>query len=243
MGHSDQVQIQVPNTCNAIRVARERFEFLEGNNIIGVKPHQNLQSVELRLPEANDHDSRIDSPNAQLQSAIDNAQKLLVENISKSANTTLKRIGQSFSSYLAMNAVLFLIGVGGFVAAIIKGFTASGAQDTVITAVFGGLSATAFITLFIAKPLEETASAGPEAAWLLSAINTYWTKLVYLDDQKTFVKDIEMAQRDFERAMKLFTQATNYMGRLSGTAHDVNFKGKTARPIVSNEQNEKRVTK
>jgi hypothetical protein len=82
-----------------------------------------------------------------------------------------------------------------------------------VSAGFGGLSAIAFVTYFISRPLAAIASAGPEMAWLLATVNTYWTKLVYLNDQESFVADIEKAQQDFEKSMELYLKTVDYLDR------------------------------
>ena len=75
------------------------------------------------------------------------------------------------------------------------------------------MSAVAFVTYFVRMPLEETATAGPEMAWLLGIVNTYWTKLVYMNDQETFVAEIQKAQLEFEKSMCLLLKTTDSLER------------------------------
>jgi hypothetical protein len=51
--------------------------------------------------------------------------------------------------------------------------------------------------------------AGPEAAWMLAIVNTYWTKLAYLDDARSVVEDLDRAQTSMGEAIAHYLQVTD----------------------------------
>jgi hypothetical protein len=91
------------------------------------------------------------------------------------ALATQKRISRTFAGYFWMLVVMFGVGILAFIAAVIRGFTASDGSDVAVSAVFGGLSATSFVTAFLTRPVDAMGRAGPSSAWLLAIVNTYWS--------------------------------------------------------------------
>lgn len=132
----------------------------------------------------------------------------LLTQVAKSATKTQKRISAGFTSYLAMTWVLFLLGVAGFGAAMVRGFTAETSAEAATTAVFAGLSAASFVAIFLSQPVRAMGKAGPEAAWVLAIVNTYWTKLAYVNDPRTVVADLNEAQDKLSRAFVEYLRLT-----------------------------------
>ncbi len=121
---------------------------------------------------------------------------------------TYRNVSSSFRSYQFMNGTVFVLGVVGFGAAMLRGFTSQDTTDAVVTAAFGGLSAASFIAFFLSRPLDAVATSGPHNAWLLAIVSTYWTKLAYFTDPRTAVRDIDAAEQAMSRAMVTYLQHT-----------------------------------
>ncbi len=193
-----------PKAAHLVRVTPERVEFLTTDGVVGMQ-RRTSPNLEIALTTP--------APDGQLQAAVDHSQTQLVLNISKALESTMKRVGSSFSWHLGMSVAVFAVGLSSFAFAVFKGVNSPGTSDAIVSAAFGGLTAATFIAYFISRPTAAVASAGPEAAWLLGMVNTYWTKLIYLNNPSTFVRDIEAAQKDFEDSMTLFLKTAKYQAR------------------------------
>lgn len=190
-----------------VRITDEQVEFFGRDG----------ELVGKRTPKDVPQEVLIGGPPAQsdLARAVDEAQKNLIGNISEALQSSMTRIGSSFNWHLRMNIAVFAVGLGSFALAAWKALDNPGQADAITSAAFGGLSAAAFITYFVSRPLAAVAAAGPEMAWVLATVNTYWTKLIYLNDPRTMVAGLEAAQRDFEKSMALFMTTVNYQDRVA----------------------------
>lgn len=200
--------VPVPSTAQRVVLVGNELEIQGPGGAILGKRTLTAASVQLELSPAT-------SPGTSeaLSNLVNDAQAALVHNVSAALKSSMRRIGSAFNVHLAMSIAVFIVGLGSFAVAAWKGLDSPGNSDALVSAVFGGLSATAFITYFVRMPLEDVASAGPEMAWLLGIVNTYWTKLVYMNDQETFVAEIQKAQLDFEKSMCLLLKTTDYLDR------------------------------
>jgi hypothetical protein len=63
--------------------------------------------------------------------------------------------------------------------------------------VFGGLSTVTFIAFFIQQPLHALEENLEFITWLGTTFNTYWTRLMYMLDEKTIQQDLKSADNDF----------------------------------------------
>lgn len=119
------------------------------------------------------------------------------------AKRTQRRLSQTYTLYLVMLVALFAVGLGGFVAALVSGFMHEGrsGSDPVTTVTFAGLSAVSFVTFFLSRPSAAMARLGPHTAWVLSIVNTYWTKLAYFNDPRRIVPDLNEAQQALDDAL------------------------------------------
>ena len=147
------------------------------------------------------------APDPEMVKAVNETQRVLMSNVARASRSTMRRIGASFTGHFFMNVLLFAVGLGSFGLAVYKGLADPSQSDAIVSAAFGGLTAASFITYFVTKPMDSVAVAGPESAWLLSSVNTYWTKLVYLNDPVTFPEQVEKAQKEFEASMKAYVEA------------------------------------
>lgn len=76
-----------------------------------------------------------------------------------------------------MYQMTFAVGVISFLAAVYKAFTAETAAEAWPTLIFGGLSATVFVTIFIVRPGAAIERAHISSVWTSLAMNSYWIRL------------------------------------------------------------------
>jgi len=107
-----------------------------------------------------------------------------------------RAIRRSRSLLTVLYVVLFTVGLGAAVAAIVSGFTAESASEAAGAVVIGGVSAASFFSFFLARPLESLERNAIYTQWLTASVNSYWTRLAYLSDPKTVDDDLEDATRD-----------------------------------------------
>jgi hypothetical protein len=109
-------------------------------------------------------------------------------------NVMFNRILQGFMMpyYLTvvLYAVLIVVGLGLFVFAALASVDAN-KQLTAL--VFGGLGVLAFLTFFISSPLRALEQNLQFITWLGIVYNTYWTRLLYLQNQSTVDADLDKA--------------------------------------------------
>jgi hypothetical protein len=92
-----------------------------------------------------------------------------------------------------MYKILFGVGVFSFVfAAGMSVWT----KESSFGLIFGGLGVVAFLSYFISRPLQALEQNLQFITWLGVVYNTYWTRLVYMLEQKTFQKDLQEATQD-----------------------------------------------
>jgi hypothetical protein len=139
----------------------------------------------------------------------------LIQQTGASAKRVSKRLSTVFRYYTLMLVLTFSLGIGGFVAALFSAFVAD-PPNTAATITFAGLSAASFASTFVRAPTESMERLGPNTAWLLAIVNTYWTKLAYFNDSTRAAEDLERADQEFAASMKRFID-----GRLRSSTSDV----------------------
>lgn len=92
-----------------------------------------------------------------------------------------------------MYGILFGVGVGSFVAA--AGLSIWFNQP-LYALIFGGLSVVSFLSFFISHPLRALEQNLSFITWLGIIYNTYWTRLVYVLDQRTVQQELQAATQD-----------------------------------------------
>lgn len=143
----------------------------------------------------------------------------LITQVGANATATQQRVADAFDAFRRMTTTMFVIGVLGFVATLVRGLTADSGSDAATTAVIGGLSATAFVATFLQSPVRDMGAAGLKAAWLQAVVNTYWTKLGYLHDTTSVVADLDAAQTAMDRSFVAYLHATGHRaGAADGAA-------------------------
>lgn len=98
-----------------------------------------------------------------------------------------------------MYAILFAIGVGLFVVAAIIGLRDS---TSVVAIAFAGMGSAAFLAFFIRQPTQALEENLEFITWLGVAFNTYWTKLMYMQDPKTVQQELKAADADYQKSIE-----------------------------------------
>lgn len=123
------------------------------------------------------------------------AQEVLESN-GKALRDSAAYIKRGADTVYIMSIVLFVVGIVTAVATIIRGFAAPTSGDAVQTLAFAGLTAASFFALFIIRPYETMERSGIFNTWLLAATNTYWTRLMYMNDPATVNAELKAATAD-----------------------------------------------
>lgn len=115
-------------------------------------------------------------------------------------------------------AVMFVVGIGLFVAAAIIGLTKG---DRVVALSFAGLSVGTLLTFFVRQPLRALEENLECITWLGVAFNTYWTRLMYAADKERVQADLKSAEEDFRASLeKLITTHSELRNKRPGSATD-----------------------
>lgn len=110
---------------------------------------------------------------------------------------------------------LFAVGLGLFILAAIFGLQRG---ESVTAMVFAGLSVTTFIGVFVRQPLQALEENLEFITWLGVAFNTYWTRLMYMQDPKTVQTELKAAEDDFRASIEsLIAKHAELRGKRPGT--------------------------
>jgi hypothetical protein len=122
----------------------------------------------------------------------------------KMFNRTLSAFIVPYWLTVAMYIALFVTGLGLFIMAVVLGWrTVDPSNNEVMTiAVFGGLSAVSFIVFFIRQPLFALEENLEFISWLGVIYNTYWARLLYMNDMKTIQEDLQDASDDYSTTIE-----------------------------------------
>jgi hypothetical protein len=129
-------------------------------------------------------------------SAVNNFAETVLKRAETSARSTTRALERSRRLQIVLYVLLFSVGLGTAVAAIVASLQASSMEQAVAGLGIAGLSAASFFAFFLARPLEALERNAIYTQWLTAAVTAYWTRLVYLDDPNTVNADIEAATND-----------------------------------------------
>jgi hypothetical protein len=111
-------------------------------------------------------------------------------------------------------AALFAVGIGLFLVAAVAGLQKG---ESVVAIAFAGLSVATFIGFFMRHPLQALEENLEFITWLGVAFNTYWTRLMYMQDPKTVQAELKAAEDDFRASVeKLIAQHAELRGKRPG---------------------------
>jgi FtsH-binding integral membrane protein len=109
-----------------------------------------------------------------------------------------------FVGYVAM----MVFGVAAIVAAFVKGLTANSIGEAITAVGLAGLTVGIFVAFFVQRPsaaLERNAIFMP---WVSIVLTTFWTRLLFLDDEKTL--DVQLAKAAKQASDELSAIAMRY---------------------------------
>lgn len=112
---------------------------------------------------------------------------------------TLRAFTKPYYITIWMYATLFVAGISLFVLAGVIGLKVG---NSVVTIVFGGLGAAAFLAFFIRQPVQALEENLEFITWLGVAFNTYWTRLMYMQDPKIVQEELKAAESDFRTSVE-----------------------------------------
>jgi hypothetical protein len=143
-----------------------------------------------------------------------------VKNSLEGNNEMFRRILNAFlGPYHAtvwMNGILFAVGILSFVAAAVLSLWTG---NPLYALAFGGLSVAAFLSYFISRPLRSLEENLEFITWLGLIYNTYWIRLLYLNDETTVQQDLEDATKDASREIeRLIDKHAALSGKRPGTS-------------------------
>ncbi|MEZ4673992.1 MAG: N-acetylmuramidase domain-containing protein [Caldilineaceae bacterium] len=126
----------------------------------------------------------------------------------------LKAFMRPYYMTIVMYTLLFLVGVGLFVAAA---WLSNQAGKDLSVWLFGGLGVATFLAFFISRPLAALEENLLVITRLGVIYNTYWTRLLYMQDSSTIQADLEDATTDaITEIDKLTDKSTALAGKRPG---------------------------
>ncbi len=132
---------------------------------------------------------------------------------------TLRGFTKPYYLTVWMHATLFVVGVSLFVLAGVLGLRGG---DSVMAIVFSGLGAASFLTFFIRQPVQALEENLEFITWLGVAFNTYWTRLMYMQDPKTVQEELRAAEADFRTSVEaLIAKHAELRGQRPGKPADL----------------------
>lgn len=199
---SSNTSFELPPETTSIRVTEGAVEYVTADGKKRMRRASEGSPVELTvgIPDG-------DVGRKALAKDLIRAQRDIVHNISTALQNSMDRIGTAFMLYLVMNLTLFGIGIVSFILAVVKSLGDPSRSDLITSAAYGGLTTVAFLTFFVTKPLKAIDASGAKMAWLLATVNSYWTKLVYMNENETVLEDLQQAQEQFEASMATYLAA------------------------------------
>lgn len=128
---------------------------------------------------------------------------------------TLNAFLNPYRLTVGLYGTLFAVGLGLFILAAILGLQRG---EAVTAMVFAGLSVATFVGFFLRQPLQALEENLEFITWLGVAFNTYWTRLMYLQDPKTVQTDLKAAEDDFRTSIEsLIAKHAELRGKRPGT--------------------------
>ncbi len=123
-----------------------------------------------------------------------------LENTNRMFNRTLNAYMIPYYLTVGMYVVLFAVGVGLFVTAA---WLAGSEGNEITSIVFAGLGTLTFLAIFIRYPLRALEENLQFITWMGLIYNTYWTRLLYLQDPENIQEELtdatQSAIADMER--------------------------------------------
>lgn len=128
---------------------------------------------------------------------------------------TLNAFLKPYRLTVGLYSALFAVGIGLFILAAILGLQR---REAVTAMVFAGLSVATFLGFFLRQPLQALEENLEFITWLGVTFNTYWTRLMYMQDPKTVQTELKAAEDDFRTSIEsLIAKHAELRGKRPGT--------------------------
>ena len=134
------------------------------------------------------------------------SKKALQDNATNLANS-MSFIDHAFGWLRTAYGVMLGVGLLALLATIFKGLTADTGAEAGATAVLGGVSVGVLVSSLILKPTDSMERNAIFVPWMLLVLNTYWTRLVYMNDPETIDTQLQDAAKDAAEEFKVMSEA------------------------------------
>jgi len=194
----------------------------EGPSLASQCEPQPLSPVAGYVPTPDD----IDGAKKRTDGIYCEALDLLAHDVIRSSVECMKgdRVARNrvFKLLLCAYCAIFVTGLAAFVAALVKGLMADSQVEAITTGAFAGLSAAAFVSLLLFKPLDSLKRNSIFLTWLNLATTSFWTRHYYLNKRGTLDHEMEAATLDALAHLRaLLHECQLDTGDEPGAAHDV----------------------
>jgi hypothetical protein len=167
-----------------------------------------VPELELFLPEPPiPEDSDASPEQIEMAKAINQFSREALQNNTANLSRSIGFIDSSFAWLRRAYGWMLAVGLLALVAAVIKGAFADTGSEAAAAGVLGGVSAAVVISSFVLKPTDSMERNAIYVPWMLLVLNTYWTRLVYMNDPKKIDKQLEDAAKDAAEQFKLIADA------------------------------------
>jgi len=153
------------------------------------------------------HEDGATAAEIEMNRAINEFSKKALEDNTKNLIRSVSFIDSSFAWLRRAYGWMLGLGLVALAAAIYKGLVADSGTELGSAAVIGGVSLGALISSLVLKPTESMERNAIFVPWMLLTLNTYWTRLVYMNDPKTVDSQLEDASKDAAEQFKLIAEA------------------------------------
>lgn len=112
---------------------------------------------------------------------------------------TLEAFMRPYQITVGMYVVLFVIGMAFFGLAVFLGIRDG---QSLVAVAFGGLSVASFVLFFFRQPVQALEENLEFISWLGVAFNTYWTRLMYMENKDTIQAELKAATDDYSKMVE-----------------------------------------
>jgi hypothetical protein len=165
-----------------------------GEVSLPLPPSQNLQPEPEKLPPISQVMGQGNPVPAELRQAWNDYMVNGFKHNEEMFQRTLNAFMKPYSITIGMYVVIFIVGISLFVLAAYLGIRG---DQSVAAVAFGGLSVASFVIFFIRQPVQALEENLEFINWLGVAFNTYWTRLMYMNNINTIQSDLKSATDDY----------------------------------------------
>lgn len=138
----------------------------------------------------------------------------------ESNTTNLSRsveyLKQSYDWLRKAYAAMVTVGLFALVVAVIKAAGADSGAENAGAGVIAGVSAAALLGALFLKPSDSMERTAVLVPWVLLVLNTYWTRLAYMDDREKIDGQLEDAAKDAAEQFKAIAEAMASAQKVEG---------------------------